>query len=203
MIALMGLSPIALWSVLSTPEEPEPSSSKNTATQPAQVTVTEPVAEAEAPSETSEVPVTKAAGPDEPQLSSEDVKLARLIVGSWEQERFGTRQLTVNADGTASMIIKPASLYAFAFGSRIDLNMYWTIKDGHLDYGFKDGTPQAKVDLAAKSWGDHWVEKIERVSEAELVLINETDGLPSRWTKAATSTTSELGGVPEPKSAGN
>ena len=133
----------------------------------------------------------------ESTMSPEDAGLARRLVGNWQQDRFGQRYLSVKADGTASMTIHPASLYAFAFGSRIDIRMYWSVKDGRLDYGIKDGTPQDKVDLAAQTWGDHWVEKIESLTPSELVLIGESDGLPCRWTKTEARPVPEISAAPE------
>lgn len=121
----------------------------------------------------------------EPQkeLSPEDAERARLIVGVWEQERYGTRRMTVNEDGTASMVLRPAGLWATMFGNRIDLDMYWKVRDGHIDYGVSGGSPKKQMEAARSMWGDHWVEKIEALSDGELVLLDQSTSAPSKWTR--------------------
>ena len=125
-----------------------------------------------------------AAGTDtEPELSPEDAERVRLLLGVWEQERFGRRLMTVNADGTATMVIRPAGLLAstFGFDEQIDLEMYWKVKDGHIDYGVSGGSPPDQVKAASAMWGDHWVEKIETLTDEELILLDQSTSAPSKW----------------------
>jgi len=117
----------------------------------------------------------------EPELSPEDAERSRLIVGVWEQERFGKRQMTVKPDGTATMIMRPSGVWATMFGERINLEMYWSIRDGHIDYGVSGGTPAQQTETARKMWGDHWVEKIEKLTPDEMVLLDQSTSLPSGW----------------------
>jgi hypothetical protein len=116
-----------------------------------------------------------------PRLSPEDEERARLIVGVWEQERFGKRQMTIKPDGTATMIMRPSGVWATMFGERIDLEMYWSIRDGHIDYGVSGGTPAQQTEMARKMWGDHWVEKIQKLSADEMVLLDQSTSAPSGW----------------------
>lgn len=153
-------------SPLSVPESPSPTreESDQTSGQPAatagQVTAT----------------VDQPAAPD-----SEQVRLSRLLVGQWRQDYFGKRTLTVHADGTASMTILPSSVWAIGFGPKIELTMFWSVKDGHLDYGISGGVPEDKVQLATKTWGDHWVEKIVELDEQKLDLLSVDGSTHSIW----------------------
>lgn len=110
-----------------------------------------------------------------------------LIVGSWTQEKFGTRTLIVHEDGTAEMAIVPNGAWSLVFGTRIDLTMFWSVKDGKLDYGVSGGTPEDKVRMAAKTWGDHWVEEIVELSEEKLDLLAEDGKSHSIWTRVTPS----------------
>lgn len=124
---------------------------------------------------------TEVVGPEETQVDPETVRLSKLIVGSWQQEFYGKRTLTVNVDGTATMTILPSGVFAFGFGPKIDLTMFWSVKDGHLDYGVNGGTPADKVKLAASTWGDHWVEKIITLDENKLDLLSVDGSSHSIW----------------------
>lgn len=117
-------------------------------------------------------------------VDPETARLSKLIVGNWQQEFYGKRTLTVKADGTAAMTILPSGVFALGFGSKIDLTMFWSVKDGHLDYGVNGGTPDDKVKLAAKTWGDHWVEKIVTLDENKLDLLSEDGSSHSVWERA-------------------
>lgn len=129
-------------------------------------------------------PVVKVVEPDETPVEPVDpetARLSKLVVGNWQQEFYGKRTLTVKADGTATMTILPSGVFALGFGSKIDLTMFWSVKDGHLDYGVNGGTPADKVKLAAKTWGDHWVEKIVTLDENKLDLLSEDGSSHSIW----------------------
>jgi hypothetical protein len=123
------------------------------------------------------------------ELSPEDAERARLIVGVWEQERFGKRQMTVKSDGTATMIMRPSGVWSTMFGERIDLEMYWSIRNGHIDYGVSGGTPAQQTETARKMWGDHWVEKIEKLSSDEMVLLDQSTSAPSGWKRVVEKVT--------------
>jgi len=118
--------------------------------------------------------------PVEP-VDPETARLRKLIVGSWRQDYYGERTLTVKADGTATMTILPSGVFAFGFGPKIDLTMFWSVKDGRLDYGVNGGTPADKVKLAASTWGDHWVEKIIELNENKLDLLSVDGSSHSIW----------------------
>ena len=115
------------------------------------------------------------------QIDPETARLNKLVVGSWKQDFYGERTLTVKDDGTATMVIRPGGVFALGFGEKIDLTMFWSVKDGHLDYGVNGGSPADKVKLAASTWGDHWVEKIVKLDENKLDLLSVDGSSHSIW----------------------
>jgi hypothetical protein len=113
-------------------------------------------------------------------VSTEDEKLAEKVIGTWYQEEYGTKTLTIFPGGKAKMVMKPNAIIALRFGPRIDADMYWSVKDGYIDYGFNGGTPADKIKLAKETFGDFWHEKIVHVDDKSLLLIEEDDD-ESRW----------------------
>ncbi|MGZ0168494.1 MAG: hypothetical protein ACKVHE_02960 [Planctomycetales bacterium] len=138
-------------------------------------------------------PVVGPANTDPPAepTDPETARLSKLIVGSWKQDFYGERTLTVKADGKATMTILPSGVFALGFGAKIDLTMFWSVKDGHLDYGVNGGTPADKVKLAASTWGDHWVEKIIELTETKLDLLSVDGSSHSIWERVPSEVASQ------------
>ncbi len=161
---------------------------------------TEPLPAESSPSDSSERPTeAEQVAAASPEASTDDTsdgsavtgdeRLQELILGTWQQSYYGKRLLTVLPDGKAMMVIRPDSVWAFAFGQQIDLDMFWKIENGRIDYGYNSGTPKDKVELAAKTWGDHWDEKILELTDTRLVLLGEDGVTRSEWDRASTSKT--------------
>jgi hypothetical protein len=185
LLAVAGITSVAtagIFFVGGTFEEPlhdtvEVSVASESGTNPTMGSNSDPVA----PVETT----TPVSAGDTPEVSADDAEVARtlkLLLGSWTRESYGTRTLTINADGTAKMVIKPSSVYAFYFGSVINVDVKWELQDGHVDYKVTGGTPTDKVDLVKKRWGDHWHEKIDKLDEKTLILQGE-EGDKYEWTR--------------------
>ena len=80
------------------------------------------------------------------------------------------------------MVIKPSTVYALVFGSRLDIEVKWELQDGHVDYKVTSATPAEKFEMAKKTWGDHWHEKIQKLDEKTLILLGE-EGDEYLWTR--------------------
>lgn len=120
-----------------------------------------------------------------PSSSAAD-SAAQKIIGTWEQERYGRRLLTLLPEGKARMVIEPAGRWSFIFGKRIEIEMYWSIKDDRIRYGMTSGTPADKYALAVASWGDHWDEALTKLTDTELIVAAD-DGVISEWKRVVMS----------------
>jgi len=105
----------------------------------------------------------------------------KLLIGTWQQEFYGTRTLTVLPEGTGRMLIRPSGIWASLFGDQIQLDMFWKLDGDRIDYGYSGGRPADKVEAARKSWGDRWLEKIETLSDEVLVLLAADGTTRSVW----------------------
>lgn len=123
-------------------------------------------------------------------MSPEDRAFATKVIGTWFQEEYGKKTLTIMPDGKGLMLMEPSALFAMAFGSRVEATMYWSIKDGYIDYGINSGTPADKIEMAKKSFGDFWHEKIVQLDDDTLILI-EIDNDRSAWKRLPDQPTSE------------
>jgi hypothetical protein len=123
------------------------------------------------------------AAPVDP-MTVQDALYTKQVVGTWFQKKHGTRTLIIMPGGKARMIMEPSPLYALAFGKRIDATMYWSVKDGYIDYGVNGGTPADKIEQAKDLIGDFWHEKIVSIDEKTIVVV-EADNDVSTWTRIA------------------
>lgn len=127
----------------------------------------------------------------------------RLLAGTWQQEFYGTRTLTILADGTGRMQIRPNGIWAALFGDEIQLDMFWKLDGDRIDYGYSGGRPADKVEAARKSWGDRWLEQIETLNDDVLVLLAADGTTRSVWKRvpepapAVRSTVRDAGRSPE------
>jgi hypothetical protein len=120
--------------------------------------------------------------PAEDKDSKEAARITKLLAGTWTRDSYGNRRLTIREDGTASMVIKPSTVYALVFGDRIDIEVKWELQDGYVDYKVTSATPAEKFEMAKKTWGDHWHEKIHKLDEKTLILLGE-EGDEYEWTR--------------------
>lgn len=131
---------------------------------------------------TQHVSDTDGRKPVENSREVEVARITRLLAGTWSRESYGTRSLTIREDGTATMVIRPSTVYALVFGEQIDVEVQWELQDGCVDYKVTSATPSDKFELARSTWGDHWHEKIDRLDEKTLILLGE-DGDKYEWTR--------------------
>ena len=129
-------------------------------------------------------PGTKPNGtsPPEDKDATETARITKLLAGTWTRESYGNRRLTIRQDGTASIAIKPSTVYAVVFGDRIDIEVKWELQDGYVDYKVTSATPAEKFEMAKNTWGDHWHEKIHKLDEKKLILLGE-EGDEYEWTR--------------------
>lgn len=113
------------------------------------------------------------ADPSEPT----DRRLRRRLIGKWEQHHAGRRRLTVYEDGTATMTVEPEGVWKYLLGSKLRFDVEWRIEDGYLAYSTTGGRPPKKVELVKKMWGDRRRQKIEKLTDKRMVLLDE-DGEP-------------------------
>lgn len=109
----------------------------------------------------------------------------KLLTGTWQQEFYGTRTLTILADGTGRMQIRPNGIWAALFGDEIQLDLFWKLDGDRIDYGYSGGRPADKVEAARKSWGDRWLEQIETLNNDVLVLLAADGTTRSVWKRVS------------------
>ena len=162
-----------------------------TSTEPAADSIpvdTETVSIAEQPNdtETTKAPTAQPDSDSPPSVAEEageDQRMSAAIIGKWETEReVGHRDLTVNDDGTAQMIVNiESTMQKLIFGARMIIDIKWHIADGFLTFEMVGGEPKSSVDILTKIGGTSLAFEILEINEDRLLEKDTEDDPDHDW----------------------
>jgi hypothetical protein len=112
---------------------------------------------------------------------SEDQRLRRLAIGTWKDFHHGKRTLTLNEDGTATMVLKLTGMKALMFTPRLQLDIVWSIKDGKMHRRTVGGKPASKVAFVNKQAGVSVAEPIRDLTDKRMILVDKNGSQEYTW----------------------
>ena len=112
-----------------------------------------------------------------------DQRAREQALGLWRQYETGTRYLSIQADGTATMLIEADWKAALLIGSRLTVEINWTIDDGLLTFHSVSGKPQSGFDALTTLYGRDRVRRLETISKDLLVMVDPETGKKSEYTR--------------------
>jgi hypothetical protein len=124
-----------------------------------------------------------ASAPPAAEEIDEDQRMSAAIVGKWQTEReVGHRDLTVNDDGTAQMIVNiESTMQKLIFGARMIIDIKWHIADGFLTFEMIGGEPKSSVDMLTKIGGTSLAFEILEINENRLLVKDTEDDPDHDW----------------------
>jgi hypothetical protein len=121
-------------------------------------------------------PAKPAAQPDPaPHPLTQDERYRQLVVGTWEDDYQGKRTMTLEEDGTGTMIVELSGMKATLFAARLQFDMVWSLEDGRLKKRTIGGQPEGRVNMILKMMGDRVDEPILELTQDRL-LLQDKDG---------------------------
>jgi len=124
-------------------------------------------------------------GVENPHPIDPDERMRRLAIGTWEDDYQGKRTMTLNQDGTATMIVELGGLKAALFASRLKFEMTWSVEKGRLKKRTISGEPAAQVQLILSTMGDRVEEPILQLTEDRLLLQDRDGKTTYDWRRPA------------------
>src|SRR5258708_1686172 len=112
---------------------------------------------------------------DSPDPSGADDSNSRCrakVLGKWEDDYQGKRHLTVNDDGTGTMVVDLDGIGKKLFAARLSFDMEWSVADGHVVMKTLGGEPQSKVQLVLKLYGNEADYKILELTDERMLLMD-------------------------------
>lgn len=105
----------------------------------------------------------------------------KLMPGTWEDDYKGHRTLTLNADGTGTMVVELDGLAATLFAKKLTFREEWTVADGKVTMKATGGEPAGKVRLVLSLHGDSSTQRIVEVTSERMILIEEPSETRFEW----------------------
>ena len=130
----------------------------------------------------AEAPLT-AASPEPPAKSSHaaGADLRSGLVGIWQDDYQGKRTMTLNADGTASMVVELSGVKAALFASRLSFDMEWSVEGRTLKKRTTGGEPEAAVKAILATMGDRVEERVLELTPERLLLLDPDGKTKYDW----------------------
>ncbi len=117
-------------------------------------------------------------------FSSEEI-LARLV-GKWEQTKSTSRQiLTIDENGTATMVIEPQGIWTAVLGNKVTVNIEWSLNAGKLTLRTVGGSPENKLQYINQLWGSEFVREIHTIEDKMFTLRDTKGDVSQKWIRTA------------------
>ena len=133
------------------------------------ITITEDVATVEAG---NVPPVAKADPAPAPVPFTFDVE---RLIGSWRDSFCGQRTLTLNSDGTATMLLELDFARRLLYGKRLTFDMRWTVNESILTFEILTGSPLDAARSAMKVWGEKFEYRVVQLDGEQLQAWTSDD----------------------------
>lgn len=130
----------------------------------------------------SPAPMTPSS-PLAPDLEDPNASLKILLLRTWEREYHGSWIMTLQDDGTGTLLIKPSGLWGILIGEEVLVNLDWSVNDGRAELFSVSGEPETAFAAAKLIFGDRRIRKIKELTETRLVFIDEEDNSETEWTR--------------------
>lgn len=105
----------------------------------------------------------------------------RRLLGVWQDHYQGKRTMTLNDDGTGTMVVELDGVRAALFASRLRFDMRWSLDGPTLRKTTVGGEPADKVNLILNTMGDTARDTIVEVTEDRLVLLDRDGKTRYEW----------------------
>lgn len=129
-------------------------------------------------------PTTEVAG-----VESSDNKARRQLLGVWQDHYEGKRTMTLNDDGTGTMLVELSGMKATLYAAKLRFDMKWSLKGDKLTKTSVGGEPTTKVNLILNMMGNTTVDTLLEVNENRLLLLDKDGKTKYDWQRVKSEET--------------
>src|SRR5262245_9429471 len=102
------------------------------------------------------------------RVETEDDKTRGELLGVWQDDYKGKRTMTLNEDGTGTMLVELSGLQATLFAAKLRFDMQWSLEGKTLTKKTVGGDPADKVNLILNTMGNTAADTILELTEDRL-----------------------------------
>lgn len=115
---------------------------------------------------------------------TEEDDARRPLLGVWQDDYQGKRTMTLNEDGTGTMLVELSGAQAFLFASRLRFDMKWSLDGKTLKKKTVGGEPADKVNMILNTMGNTAEDTILEVTADRLLLLDKDGETKYDWRRA-------------------
>ena len=120
---------------------------------------------------------------DDATDADSDDQYRAIVVGTWEDDYQGHRTLTVQKNGTATMVVELEGLAATLYAKQMTFDEEWSIVDGRLKLKTVGGEPEGRVNLIINTMGDVSEQDILELTPDRMLLLDADGETKYDWRK--------------------
>lgn len=118
---------------------------------------------------------------DSAKPETEEEKARLKLLGVWQDDYQGKRTMTLNDDGSGSMVVELSGVQAFLFASKLRFDMKWSLDGTTLTKRTVGGEPADKVNLILNTMGDTAEDTLLELTEERLLLLDKNGKTKYDW----------------------
>lgn len=112
---------------------------------------------------------------------TEEEKARRKLLGVWQDDYQGKRTMTLNQDGSGTMLVELSGVQAFLFASKLRFDMKWSLDGKKLAKKTVGGEPADKVNLILNTMGDTAEDTLLEITDNRLLLLDKNGSTKYDW----------------------
>jgi len=121
-----------------------------------------------------------------PAAGTSEDKARQQVIGTWQDEYQGKRTMTLNSDGTGTMLVELKGAAALLYASKLRFDMTWSLQGKKLTKKTVGGEPANKVNAILNLMGDTAEDTIVEVTADRLLLLDKDGKTQYDWRRAKT-----------------
>jgi hypothetical protein len=122
-----------------------------------------------------------------PTQGSEANQTRKKVLGTWQDDYQGKRTMTLNEDGTGTMLVELTGAKAVLFADKLRFDMQWSLDGKKLIKKTISGEPQNKVNIIINTMGDTAEDTLVEVTEEKLLLLDKDGKTQYNWRRVKAS----------------
>jgi hypothetical protein len=117
----------------------------------------------------------------EARPETEEERTRRKLLGVWEDHYQGKRTMTLNEDGSGTMVVELTGLQAKLFAAKLRFDMTWSLANDKLTKKTIGGEPADKVNLILNTMGNTASDTILELKDDQLLLLDANGKTRYDW----------------------
>jgi len=105
----------------------------------------------------------------------------RRLLGVWQDHYRGKRTMTLNDDGTGTMLVELSGVQATLFAPQLRFDMRWSLDGKVLRKRTVSGEPSDKVNLILNTMGNTAEDTILELTDDRLLLLDQDGKTKYDW----------------------